>query len=72
MLRKTNGETIRALREALGITQVSLATRAQVSAPYLCQIELGYQPTMAKAKRIAAALGVSLDAITYTVPDQVA
>jgi transcriptional regulator with XRE-family HTH domain len=72
MLRKTNGATIRALREALGISQASLAARAKLSKSYLCEVELGsYQPTMARVQRIADVLGVPLDAITY-VPEPVA
>jgi transcriptional regulator with XRE-family HTH domain len=70
MLRKTNGATIRALREALGISQASLAARAKVSKSYLCEIELGaHQPTTEKAQRIASELGVTLDAITHVVPE---
>jgi transcriptional regulator with XRE-family HTH domain len=70
MLRKTNGATIRVLREALGISQASLAARAGLSKSYLCEVELGtYQPTIARTQRIAGALGVTLDAITYPVEE---
>lgn len=72
MPRKTNGATIRVVREALGITQASLAARAQVSKSYLCEIELGaQQPNMDKVQRIADELGVPLDAITYPVPETI-
>jgi transcriptional regulator with XRE-family HTH domain len=70
MLRKTNGATIRVLRETLGISQASLAARAGLSKSYLCEVELGtYQPTLARTRRIASALGVSLDAVTYPVEE---
>ena len=73
MPRKTNGATIRVLREAIGIRQTSLAARAQLSKSYLCEIELGArQPEMPVVQRIAAALGVPLDAITYPVPEATA
>lgn len=70
MARKTNGATIRVVREALGITQASLAARAQVSKSYLCEIETGaYQPSAEVIQRLATELGVPLDAITYPVPE---
>ena len=73
MLRKTNGTAIRALREMAGISQASLAARAKLSKSYLCEVELGsYQPSMAKAQRIANVLGVPLDAITYSTAEPVA
>ncbi len=70
MLRKTNGATIRVLREALGIKQISLAARAGISRSHMCDIELGAeQPALATVQRIADELGVSLDAITYPAPE---
>jgi transcriptional regulator with XRE-family HTH domain len=72
MARKTNGAAIRALRDALGIKQVSLAARAGISAPSLCNIEIGgEQPSAATVRRLAEELGVVLDAITYPVPEPV-
>jgi transcriptional regulator with XRE-family HTH domain len=72
MLRKTNGATIRAVREALGISLTSLAARARLSKGYLSDVETGgCQPSAEVIQRIAAELGVPLDAITYPAPDAV-
>lgn len=72
MARKTNGATVRVIREALGISLTSLAARASLSKSYLSELERGaYQPTPEVAQRIATELGVKLDAITYPVPDEV-
>lgn len=70
MARKTNGATIRVVREALGISLTSLAARAQVSKGYLSDVETGTcQPSAGVVQRLAAELGVPLDAITYPVPE---
>ena len=48
------------LRAAQGLTQVALAERAAVAAPYVCQLEAGQRvPSMAVLARLAGALGVS-------------
>lgn len=68
--RKTNGAAISALRKALGISQEALAGRANISAPYLSQIEnAGRQPAEAVTRRLSDELGVALDAISYPVHD---
>ena len=65
-LRKVNGPTVRAIREALGIRLSDLATRASLSTGYLSNIEAGRkQPADAVAVNIARELGVVIDAITY-------
>lgn len=70
MPRKTNGSTIRVIREALGIKQNELAVRAGIKPGSLSEIETGkVQPRIATTRRIADELGVSLDAITYPVAD---
>jgi transcriptional regulator with XRE-family HTH domain len=72
MPRKTNGATIRVVRQALGISLTSLAARAQVSKGYLSDVETGaYQPSSEVIQRLATELGVPLDAITYPVPEEV-
>ena len=64
--RKTNGAAIRALRDALGVKQSVFATECQISQAYLNNIEAGRrQPAHDVTVRIAARLGVTLDAITY-------
>lgn len=64
--RATNGAAVRALRLALGIRQQACAAHAGISAPYLANIEAGRKhPPLLVASRLADALGVPLDAITY-------
>lgn len=68
--RKLNGQTVRALREALGIKHGAFARDVLVSTGYLSNIEYGRkQPDPAVIKRMATRLGVSIDAITYPVSD---
>jgi transcriptional regulator with XRE-family HTH domain len=72
MNRKANGATIRALRKALGISQVSLAARVGITKVYLCQIELGTKdkrPSPEVLRGIADALGVTIESISYPVPE---
>ena len=64
--RKILGPAVRAIREAMGVRHGELAGRARVNPGYLTLIEQGRrQPSPAVAVRIAAALGVPLDSITY-------
>lgn len=70
MPRNTNGSAVRALREAIGITGRDFAERVGISPGYLTNIEVEKkQPAPAVARKLADALGVPLDAITYAVPD---
>lgn len=58
------GATIKRLRLEKGLTQEQLATIAQLSQPTLSQYESGrVTPSLQAAKRIARALGVSLDSL---------
>lgn len=53
------GATVKALREARGLTQDGLANRAMLSRPYLANIEAGRKKPSPKAvARLAAALHV--------------
>ena len=55
------GATIKALREARGLTQEQLAQRAQLSRPYLANVEVGR-----KRLSVRAAARVA-DALVYAV-----
>lgn len=62
MTPRQTGATIRRLRHERGETQEQLAKRARISRPYLTQLENGdRKPSLAIAKKLAVALGVSLD-----------
>ena len=56
------GMTLKRLRTARGMTQVTLAKRAKVTQAYIAQFERGdYQnPGLAVLRRLAKALGVPL------------
>ena len=54
-----NRSGMRQARRIKNMTLTALATAAEMSAPYLCNIERGHnQPSWKIAKRIAAALGL--------------
>lgn len=71
MARKANGYAIRAIREALGITQETLAERAGVTPQAISLVELGKTSSMrpGKLRLVALGLGVPLDAISTRDPD---
>ena len=71
--RLTNGATVRAMREALGIRHGVFAVDCLISPGYLTNIEAGRkQPSPVVARRLAQRLGVELDAITYPIAQAVA
>lgn len=60
---------MRAIREALGIDQESLAARCKVTSAYVSMIESSArQPSPQVSRALATELGVPLDAITYPWP----
>jgi transcriptional regulator with XRE-family HTH domain len=71
MNRKVNGAAVGTIRKALGMRQDALAAGAGITAAYLSQIEHGHrqQPAPEVMRRLADALGVPLDSITYPVPE---
>ena len=70
MQRRTNGASIRAIREPLGMKQQELAELAGISPSHMNKIEKDVeQPGPATVRKIADALGVPLVAITYPVAD---
>lgn len=59
---RTLGECLRAAREAIGESQVSVAASAGISQGYLSQLEQDErEPTLSIAARLARALDISLD-----------
>lgn len=60
-----HGPAARAVRVTAGIRQAELARRVGISRSHLANIEKGKQPSLFVAMKIADALGVKLDAITY-------
>jgi transcriptional regulator with XRE-family HTH domain len=61
---ETLGALIRAQRVTAGLTLRELSTRTKVSNAYLSQIERGlHEPSISVLAAIAAALGVSLEAL---------
>lgn len=64
--RKVNGAAVREFRKAIGIKQVDLALRANVTSGTLSRIESGSrQPSPSVTRKLANGLGVTLEAITY-------
>jgi putative transcriptional regulator len=64
----TLGQTIRAAREARGLTQSDLAARAHVAQAYLSYLEQDQrQPSLSIAARIARELGITLDELASAV-----
>lgn len=64
--RNLNGATVRVVREALGISQRDLAARCDITQGALSNIERGIHGTTPETnRRIADAMGVPLEAITY-------
>ena len=58
------GESIRARRQALGITQADMAARLGVAPSMVCQIERGSKaPSLPLAVEIARLLGCSIGAL---------
>jgi transcriptional regulator with XRE-family HTH domain len=72
--RATLGGAVKAIREAKALTNPiyrgsNFAIACGMSHAHLCNIEAGRkQPPEAVTARIALALGVSIDAISYPVP----
>lgn len=62
------GQTVKELRKANNLTQAKLAELLNIKQPTIAYIEKGdKKPSVPLAKRMAAALGVSLDVLTKDV-----
>lgn len=64
------GKAIKAIREAKGLPGSQFATQCLMSHAHLCNIEAGRKhPPTDVVHRIAAHLGVDVDAISYEIPE---
>ena len=73
MALRPNGAAIRVIRERTGISLTALAADAGIDKGQLSRIERGQRgglvPSPVTLRAIADRLGVSLDAITNSVPE---
>ena len=69
MARKANGAAIKALREALGISQETLAGRVGVSRVAISLVESGGGMRLENLRRLAIGLGVPMDAVSTGQPE---
>ncbi len=68
--RQILGPAVRVMREQLGIKHGTFAIECEITPGYLTNIEKGRkQPSAAVQRAIADRLGVTLDEITYVIPD---
>lgn len=68
--RQAHGPAIRAIRELTGTSISAFAPRVGVTQGYMSNVELGHkQPTIEFLARVARELGVSLDAVSFIVPE---
>lgn len=67
---RTNGHTVRAIRQARGLRQDHTATRSGMSKAYLSNIEAGRKqnPLPAKLHALAKVLDVDPSVLTHQVP----
>ncbi|MFA6012615.1 MAG: helix-turn-helix transcriptional regulator [Desulfobacteraceae bacterium] len=56
---------MRAWREYLGLTQSEIATRANISQAAYAQMEITEKPRVATIKKIATALGLTLEQLDF-------
>ena len=66
MKLRINGSAVRVIREALGVRQMDLAARADITKSTLSHIERGSrQVSPATLRRLAIGLGIPSEAISY-------
>lgn len=71
--RQLNGPAVTVIRELMGIRKGDFARRCEIDPGYLTKLENGTrQPSPAVMKRIAFALGVAIEVISYPVNVEVA
>lgn len=61
---------VRQKRQELGLTLADVAVRAEISVPYLCQLEKGYKtnPTMQTVERLARVLDLPFQPVDHDPP----
>lgn len=73
MAREINGSSLRTVRELVGLSTRELAARAGCAYGTVTNLEIGLvgadRASPALQRKLADALGVKLDAITYPVPE---
>lgn len=68
--RKLNGSSVRVIRELTGISMTDLAGRIGVAKATMSNIERGIHGTTPETNRkLAEAMGVPLESITYPVAE---
>ena len=68
--RAVNGSAVKVIREALGISQRDLAARCAVNQGSLSNVERGVNGASPElARKLADAMGVPLESITYPVAE---
>lgn len=73
LTRHLNGPAVTVIRELTGIRKGEFARRCEIDPGYLTKLENGSrQPSPAVMKRIALALGVSLEVVSYPVQTEAA
>lgn len=63
---RLNGTAVQVIRELTGLNKTAFAERAEMSLGYISRLESGArQPSAANLRKIASALRVPVEAITY-------
>lgn len=73
MPQANTGYRVRLLRERKGLSKTELAVKAGISISYVVVLEQGRSwPTLRTARRVADALGVSVDTLWPILDDDIA
>ena len=73
LTRNLNGAAVAVIRELMGIRKVEFARRCEIDPGYLTKLENGTrQPSPAVMRRVAFALGVSIEVVSYPVTVELA
>ncbi|MDI6023625.1 helix-turn-helix transcriptional regulator [Leucobacter sp. UT-8R-CII-1-4] len=73
LTRNLNGAAVAVIRELMGIRKGEFARRCEIDPGYLTKLENGTrQPSPAVMRRVAFALGVSIEVVSYPVTVELA